>query len=143
LQRVNVTSPIDITLELLAQSPNASADAVLLPALDSHEPNIRDGALRARLRRGCLGAQRYAVSRLHTFNDEWRALISEYRGRMSIAIRDAVLSTEVQLCKNGCELLLQFRDYELAPALINAAEDETNPNRGLAAHTLLQLAEML
>ena len=62
---------------------------------------------------------------------------------MSIAIRDAVLSTDIQLCKNGCELLLQFREYELAPALINAAEDETNPNRGLAAHTLLQLAELL
>jgi hypothetical protein len=138
-----VTSPLNITLELLANSPNASADAVLLPALDSHEPKIRDGALRALLHRGCLDAQRYAVGRLHTFNDEWRALISDYRGRMSIAIRDAVLSTDVQLCKNGCELLLQFRDFELAPALINAAEDETNPNRGLAAHTLLQLAEML
>jgi hypothetical protein len=29
------------------------------------------------------------------------------------------------------------------PALVNAAEDDTNPNRVLAAHTLLQLAELL
>ena len=33
---------------------------------------------------------------------------------LSIAIRDAVLSTDVQLCKNGCELLLQFRDTATA-----------------------------
>ena len=138
-----MTSPLDTTLKVLAESRNASADAVLLPALDSTHAKIRDGALRALLKRGCLEAQRFAVSRLHTFDDELRALMADYRGRLSIAIRDAVLSTDVQLCKNGCELLLQFREYELAPALINAAEDETNPNRGLAAHTLLQLAEML
>ena len=29
------------------------------------------------------------------------------------------------------------------PALINAAEDESNPNRDLVADTLLQLAELL
>ncbi len=138
-----MTSPLDITLELLAKTRNEAADAVLLPALDSHEPEIRDGALRILLERGCIDAQRYAVGRLHTFNAQWRELVGEYRGRMSIAIRDAVLSADVQSCKNGCELLLQFRDYELMPALVNAAEDETNPNRGLAAHSLLQLAEML
>jgi len=138
-----VTSPLAITLDLLTKTPNAAADGVLLPALDSFVPAIRDGALRALLQRGNVEAQRYAVTRLHTFDAAWRALLSEYRGRMSIAIRDAVLSPDLQLCKNGCELLLEFRDFELTPALVNAAEDDTNPNRVLAAHTLLQLAELL
>jgi hypothetical protein len=138
-----VTSPLDITLDLLTKTPNEAADGVLLPALDSFVPAIRDGALRALLQRGNVEAQRYAVNRLHTFDAPWRTLIHEYRGRMSIAIRDAVLSPNLQLCKNGCELLLEFRDYELMPALVNAAEDDTNPNRVLAAHTLLQLAELL
>lgn len=136
-------SPLEITLKFLAKTRNEAADAVLLPALESQRPDIRDGALRALLQRGCVEAQRYAVARLHTFDAEWRGLVNEYRGRMSIAIRDAVLSQTPQLCKNGCELLLQFREYELAPALVNAAEDETNPNRGAVAHTLLQLAELL
>jgi HEAT repeat protein len=138
-----VTSPLAITLELLTRTRNDAADAVLLPALDAQDPIIRDGALKALLERGSVEAQRYAVARLHTFDQKWRAVVNEYRGRMSIAIRDAVLSSDVQLCKNGCELLLQFREYELTPALVNAAEDETSPNRALTAHTLLQLAELL
>jgi HEAT repeat protein len=142
-QHTIVTSPLEITLKFLAKTRNEAADAVLLPALDSKRPEIRDGALRALLQRGSVDAQRYAVAHLHTFDVQWRSLVNEYRGRMSIAIRDAVLSQTVQLCKNGCELLLQFREYELAPALVNAAEDETNPNRGAVAHTLLQLAELL
>jgi HEAT repeat protein len=138
-----VPSPLDITLAVLAETRNDAANAALLPALESPVPAIRDGALKSLLRRGSLDAQRHAVARLHTFDAAWWELIDEYRGRMSIAIRDAVLSSDTQLCKNGCDLLLKFRDYELAPALINAAEDETNPNRALTAHTLLQLAELL
>ena len=35
------------------------------------------------------------------------------------------------------------REFDLIPALINAAEDEANPNRDLVAATLLSLAETL
>ena len=138
-----MTSPLDITLKLLTKTRNEAADAVLLPALDSPRPEIRDGALRALLERGSVEAQRYAVAHLHTFDAEWRALVNEYRGRMSIAIRDAVLSPTPSSARTAASCFLQFRDYELTPALVNAAEDETNPNRGPAAHTLLQLAELL
>ncbi len=114
-----------------------------MPALTHPSPPIRLGALRAVLERACLPGQKWAVENLHTFGESGRTIVRDYRGTMTFALRDAVLAADHQTCKNGCDLTLEFREYELFPALINASEDETNANRALTAHTLLQLAEHL
>ncbi len=58
-------------------------------------------------------------------------------------LRDGLLSTDSQMCVNACDAILWFREYDLAAALVTAAEDETNPNADLAARTLLALADAL
>jgi HEAT repeat protein len=134
---------LDTTFELLTTCRNEAADAVLVPALDHPSPPLRHAALRAVLERACLPGQKWAVENLHKLGESGRSIIRDYRGTMTFALRDAVLATDQQTCKNGCELTLLFHEYELFPALINASEDETSPNRALTAHTLLQLAEHL
>jgi HEAT repeat protein len=62
---------------------------------------------------------------------------------MSSALRDAVLSPDAQMCANGCQAILWFREYDLMAALINAAEDEANSNADQAAGALVDLAELL
>lgn len=138
-----MTTGLATTIEHLTTTRNEAADAVLVRALDSLVPPVQQGAFRAVLARSCLEGQKRIVSQWHSLDDERRRTLREHNGSIAVALRDAVLAKEVHLCRNGCELVLEFREYELLPALLTACEDEGNPNRGLAAHTLLQLAELL
>jgi len=131
------------TLRLLSKTKNEAAVGLLIPALDSAHPAIGEGALAALLDRHSEAGQKEIVRRLHTLNERWEAIIEGNHAHLSHALRDAVLATQPQLCANGCRGALWFHEYDLLPALINAAEDESNPNRELVATTLLRLAELL
>ncbi|HEY2147664.1 MAG TPA: HEAT repeat domain-containing protein, partial [Pirellulales bacterium] len=138
-----MTKGLPATFRLLTKTKNEAAVALLIPALDSPNVTIQDEALKALLDRHSVAGQREIVRRLHEANPRWEAIIDERHGRMTAALRDAVLATDVQFCKNGCRAALWFHEYDLMPALINAAEEESNPNRRLVAETLLKLAELL
>ena len=138
-----MTKGLSATFRLLTTTKNEAAIGVLIPALDSAHEAIQDQTLRALLDRHSVVGQKEIVRRLHEINPRWEAIIDESHGRMSAALRDAVLATSPQLCQNGCRAVLWFHEYDLMPALINAAEDESNPNRALVAATTLQLAEAL
>ncbi len=131
------------TFELLGATPNDAAVNVLIPALDSGEPAIAEGALSAIFERRSVAGQREVLRRLHTINDRWRLIIEQARGRMSQALRDALLSGDRQLCVNACQAILWLREYDLMPALINALEDQSNEHAGQACDTLLELADRL
>ena len=131
------------TLQILTKTKNEAVTAVLVPGLDCADPAVQEGALKAILARHNVPGQREIVKRLHTINDRWRAILEQNYSRMTAVLRDAVLSREHQTCVNGCDAALWFREYDLMPALINAAEDEAHPNQDLAATTLLHLAESL
>ncbi|HZZ71214.1 MAG TPA: HEAT repeat domain-containing protein [Pirellulales bacterium] len=138
-----MSSGLATTLRVLTKTKNEAVSAVLVPSLDCADAGVQEGALLAILQRYNVAGQREIVRRLHTINDRWRKILADNYGRMTAVLRDAVLSSEHQLCVNGCQAALWFREYDLMPALINAAEDEAHPNRNLAAATLLQLAELL
>lgn len=131
------------TFAFLESTENEAAVNVLLSGLDAQQARVRDESLRALLHRRSLTGLREIVRRLHTIDDHRKAIISEYRGRLVPALRDAVVSTEPQLCANGCRAIVEFREYDLMPALVNAMEDGANPNASLAAATLLELAQAL
>ncbi len=138
-----MTKGLAATFRLLTKTKNEAAVGVLVPALDSAHEMIQDQALVALLDRHSVAGQKEVVRRLHELNPRWEAIVDERHGRMAAALRDAVLATDSQLCQNGCRAILWFHEYDLLPALVNAAEDESNPNRELVATTLLQLAELL
>ena len=131
------------TFRLLGKTKNEAAVGLLIPALDSAHAAIGEGALETLLDRRSEAGQKEIVRRLHALNPRWEAIVEAKHAHMSHALRDAVLATDAQLCANGCRGAVWFHEYDLLPTLINAAEDEANPNRDAVAATLLRLAELL
>jgi HEAT repeat protein len=136
------TEGLATTFDLLSRTENEAASGLLLGALDSAESAVSDAALRALLKRHSLAGHQQLLRRLHQLDPKWRETLHEYRGTMSHALRDALLSTDSQSCANSCEAILWFHEYELMPALITVLENESNPNAPLAASTALRLAEL-
>lgn len=134
---------LQTTLDFLAGAGNEAATLVLIPALDSPCGEIRDGALEALLARRSLDGQREIVARWHTLSDDWKKLIAARPGRVTRAVRDALLSPDTALCANGCNAVLALREFDLLPTLLKGAEDEANPHAKLLARTLLRLADLL
>jgi HEAT repeat protein len=137
-----VNQGLKTTFDLLAATENQAAVNALIPALDAPEPHIQEAALRALLERRSPLGQREVLRRLDR-GPRWRQIVGEYRGRMSAALRDAVVGADEQMFSNGCDAILCFAEYDLVPALLTAAEDEQNPNGGRAAQTVLELCELL
>jgi HEAT repeat protein len=140
--RVTARAGLQATFAYLSRTENEAAVSLLIPALDSPHGAVRLGALRSLLERRSLAGQREILSRLHLLDERWKAIIAEHRASMSHALRDAILDGSPQLCANGCRAALWFREYDLLPALINALEDEGNPNASLAAETVLALVDL-
>jgi HEAT repeat protein len=138
-----VSAGLKKTLDLLAKTGNESAVDMLIPALDSADETIQEGALRALLARRSPTGHRELVRRWNSLGEHSRSLIAEHPGRISGAVRDAILSRDGRLCANGCDAALYIHEYDLMPALVNAAEDEANPHADLAGRTLLGLAAAL
>ncbi|HET6883651.1 MAG TPA: HEAT repeat domain-containing protein [Pirellulales bacterium] len=133
---------LNATFELLSRTKNEAATTALLAALDSEETAIRDAALRALLKRHSLAGHQQLLRRLHDLDPRWRDILHEYRGTMSHALRDALLSGDRQSCANSCRAILWFHEYDLMPALINLLENDASPSAALAAETAIKLADL-
>ncbi|OHB80774.1 MAG: hypothetical protein A2V98_04530 [Planctomycetes bacterium RBG_16_64_12] len=131
------------TLEVLGSTHNEAAVRVLVPALDSPRAAIREGALAAVLSRRNPAGHREVLRRLRTADERSKAIILEHRGRMTQALRDAVLGSDFELCASGCEAAVWFREFDLIPALITVLEDTSSPHDELAGQTLSRLVELL
>jgi hypothetical protein len=140
---LRVASGLKLTMSVLAKTHNEAAVRVLLGALDASEPDVQISALRAILARRSASAERELLRRWHTLSKQWKTIIADSGGRLSSVIRDAILSSDEQLHRNGCDAVLAFRDYDMIPALITAAEDKSNPQANRSAETLLRLADAL
>ena len=136
------TEGLSTTFELLSRSGNEAATEVLLAALDSTDSAVSDRALRALLKRHSLAGHQQLLRRLHELDPKWREVLHEYRGTMSHALRDALLSGDSQSCANSCQAILWFHEYDLMPALITVLENSSNPKAPLATSTALSLAEL-
>lgn len=136
-----VREGLKTTFAQLAHTENEAAVQILIPALDSPDRSIQEGALRSLLQRRSLAGQHEILSRLHLLGDRAKSIVEAHRASMSHALRDAVLDASPQLCANACQAALWFREYDLLPALINALEDEANANAPLAAQTALALVD--
>jgi len=131
------------TLDLLARTKNEAAVEALLPALDSAHRAVQEGALKALLKRRPGAGQHDLLRRWHELSDRWQSIAAEHPGRMTGAIRDAVVGADPKMCGNGCDAMLRLREYDLAPMLINAAGNESGAIADLAAKTLLELTQLL
>jgi HEAT repeat protein len=127
----------------LTETANEAAVPVLLAALDSPDSAIQDLAMQAVLGRRRGAGQRVLVERWHRLSERWKLQIARQPRQISPSVRHAVLSTEAELCANGCSALLYIREFELIPALVTGLEEPNNPHAPLVAQTLLSLCELL
>lgn len=134
---------LEITFGVLTKTSNEAAVDVLISALDSSSREIQEAALQAILSRRAASGQREIIRRLHAVDEHWKGIIAENRGRMSQALRDAVLDADPQLVQNASQAILWFQEYDLIPTLVTAAEDDSNPHAQLAAETLVALCDLL
>jgi HEAT repeat protein len=131
------------TFELLANTENEAAGAVLVGALDSSHRDVRDLALTALLNRRCASAELHLLRRWNDLSARWKTQIAERPGWLSSAIRAAVVNRDPKLYECGCAAVVFTRDYDLIPVLVAAASDRANPYAPLAAAATLELAELL
>lgn len=139
----NVSDGLATTFEVLTKTDNEAAVRVLIPALDSPYESIREGALTAILTRRSPAGGRELLSRLHTMPERWKEIIRRQHGRMTQAIRDALLGADRQMCLNACRAAVCFREYDLVPTLLNILEDRTAERAEIAAETMLELVGQL
>jgi len=138
-----VKKPLENTLKLLATTRNDAAVDVLRHAVDADDESLAVGAVRALLSRPRGEAQQVLLAKWPDLSEAARAAIAGRPGRMSAAIRDAILGSNDALRQAACGVALDLREYEHAPALITAAEDPANPQPAVAARAILELAAAL
>ena len=131
------------TLAFLAQTDNDAAAGVFIPALDSRVAAIREGALEAILARPHRAGHRAVIARLHTISPEEQSLVAEHHGRMTAALREAILNADPQTCINGCQAAARFRLVDVIPTLATALEEATGPRAAIVGKTLLDLVDHL
>jgi HEAT repeat protein len=127
----------------LTKTENEAALRLLLSALDCPHPPIQEGAMVALLNRRSPAGGREILRRLPTMPPQWKAIIRQHHGRITGALRDAVLSRDETTCRNGCQAAVWVREYDLIPTLLTVLQDANSPHADLAAKTLLELLEEL
>lgn len=131
------------TFDLLANTGNEAANAVLVTALDASQREVRDLALTALLARRNAAAELNVLRRWADMSVRWKQQIADRPGWLSAAIRTALVNREPKLYECGCAAAIFTRDYDSIPVLAAAASDRSNPYAGQAAAATLELAELL
>ncbi len=131
------------TYETLIGSRNSAANPVLLAALSTTNAAVYDGALKAMIGRRNKTGHLAVLQRWHQLSDEQREYLQEGRGRMSGALRDAVLSENDQLFDNACEIVENFKEFDLVSTLVTLAENQKSKHAEAATVLVLRLVQIL
>ena len=139
--------PLDKTWNILTNSPNRAAVAVLVSALKSRHMEIRLGAIRGLVLRRSAEGHAEIIRRFASFSEMDQAALAEAVQKsahhMKSALHDAVLDEQIDLCENACHVILIGKVYDALPTLVKAAENRNHRHSDQAAATLVQLARVL
>lgn len=138
-----MTTGLGTTFESLVASRNDAANAVLLAALDNADAAVFDGALKSIVARRNKAGHLAVLQRWHTLSPTQRGYLQEGRGRMSGSLRDAVLAEDDQLFANACELVEQFKEFDLVSTLVTLAENQKSKHAEAATDLVLRLVQQL
>jgi hypothetical protein len=139
--QIIMSNGLSTTFQILSKTENESAVRVLLPALDSPHPTIQDGALAALLTRHNTAAQTEILRRTASLSQRWKYIIQAQSGRLTGAMRDAVLGHDEELAQKACTAAVMFSNFDLIPTLLTALESPSQPKVEMASATLMKLIE--
>jgi hypothetical protein len=131
------------TFGVLSKTDNKSAVRILLPALDSGNATIQEGALSALLSRRETSGLEKILHRIPSLSRRWKYIIQQHPGRMTGTMRAALLGSDETQYLNACKGAVMFSDYDLISALLTVLEDSPQSKADTAAETLMQLAVQL
>jgi len=138
-----VTASFQRTIEVLIKTRNEAVTPLCIDALESSEDSIFIGALQALVGRRNKGGHLAVLKRWHRLTSQQRSLVMEGRGRMSAALRDAVLSKDTQLFENASEIVEFFQEFDLIPTLITLAENHSHAHASQATALVHKMVERL
>jgi HEAT repeat protein len=142
-----VKEALDKTWNILTNSPNRAAVAVLIAALKSRHVEIRLGAIRSLVLRRSAEGHTEIIRRFASLGEPEQAALGEALHQsahhMKSALHDAVLAENLELCENACHVTLLGKVYDMLPTLAKAAENRSHRHSDQAAATLVQLARVL
>jgi HEAT repeat protein len=142
-----VKEALDKTWNILTNTPNRAAVAVLLSALKSRHVEIRLGAVRSLVIRRSAEGHTEIIRRFASFGELEQATLADAvihsAHHMKSSLHDAVLAEHFELCENACHVILLGKVYDTLPTLVKAAENRSHRHSDQAAATLVQLARVL
>ncbi|MCA9230554.1 MAG: HEAT repeat domain-containing protein [Planctomycetales bacterium] len=138
-----MTSALETTFDVLSTSRNESAVPALINALDCNDGHVYEGAIQALVARRNKAGHLAVLARWHILSASQRELVLEGRGRMSGALRDAVLADDSQLFENACELVVKFTEFDLVPTLVTLAENKISEHAKAATELVAKLTSQL
>lgn len=138
-----MTSGLDITLRLLAETDNDVADQLLLVGLDSGSRALAEQSLVALVARETPYGEQQVLRRWKSFLPHLKAIVAEHLPWMSQTLRHIVEHRDAELFPLACEAMIDLGDYDQMPTLVDAACDSSRPFAAESATTVLQLAELL
>ncbi|TWU27320.1 HEAT repeat domain-containing protein [Bythopirellula polymerisocia] len=136
-------TPIELTFDVLANSRNESANEVLLAGFEQKSGPLYLGALKTILARRSKETHSAVIKRWHDFDEEEREFVIEARGRISGALRDALLTDDSVLFGNACQIIELMAEYDLVPNLLTLAEHTSSPHAADAAALVQRLTANL
>lgn len=136
-----MSSGVKATFRLLAQTQNRAAEDLLLVALDGPDPDLRDEAIRALLARRTPEANAAIFQRLPQMDPRARAVVSERSDRLAKLAGEALVQPDPQTVETACRMIVEYRLYEAADALVAALGEGTNPFAPAIARAILDLTE--
>ncbi|MDA7980115.1 MAG: HEAT repeat domain-containing protein [Pirellulales bacterium] len=131
------------TMEFLAKTANSAAAHALLPGLDSQNRDVQISALQALLDRRDPVGQKAILDRLEAQRPGWDEVLDLKHGRLNQALRDAVVGSDAEACARACQAIVRYREYDLVPVLISAAESVTEESSETASTAIVELAQKL
>jgi HEAT repeat protein len=142
-----VTNGLKKTCEVLASTRNRAVLPTLAAALRSSSASVRGDAIRAIVRRHDSESHRVLIAHFDNLQEGERTTLREIHRamphHMARALKAAVLGRDPKLCKHACQIIALCDDYDLFPALVEAAENRKLPGSSDAIASLLQLASDL
>lgn len=134
---------LDKTIAALVKSRNEAANSTLLSALSGRDFTTFDNVVRALIERRNKSGHHAVVALWHVMPTESRRHFAAGRGRMAVAMREAVQSPDDQLFANSCDIAESIDEFDLLPALVSLAERSESPRAKPALRVAQRLVSRL
>lgn len=141
--RAAVTTGIAKTFQILTESRNDWAIAVLGRVLDGPAEPLARAATTALLARSGKAAPREVLVRWLRLAPGLRSLAAAKPGRLSVVSREALLSADRPETEAAAAAILDCDDFEQFSLLAKLTEDERYPHADLVDKLLVELADRL